>query len=117
MMTDLYLLRRQYSQAYYTVRSNKNVPSIAAFTCKNKARQFLHVVKHVEHHKQPLVIEEVPRQFIMNICEITSLSVSVFEYGRTDDGDTMIRSRTLEAIEKNLEEAKVYFENKYKYFS
>ena len=116
-MVDLFLLRRMYNNSYYTVRNNKNALSVVAFPCKHQATRFLKMVKNVEHHKQPLVIEEVPYEFILDKCQHAALSVSVFEYMRTDDYEVpAVKTTTLTASsDVDIEASKFYFENKYKY--
>jgi hypothetical protein len=114
-MQHLYLLRRKYSNVYYTIRNSSNVPSAIAFTCKDKANRFMKIVKFMEVNKQPMVVECVPEDFILHQCDMTSLSLSVFDYF----GDYDIDSRTImtSANDNDVDDAKFYLENKYRYFS
>jgi hypothetical protein len=62
-----------------------------------------------------MVVECVPEDFILHQCDMTSLSLSVFDYF----GDYDIDSRTImtSANDNDVDDAKFYLENKYRYFS
>jgi hypothetical protein len=91
------------------------VPSAIAFTCKDKAQRFMKTVKFMEVQKQPIVIDCVPEDYILHQCDMTALSLSVFDYF----GEYEIDTRTImtATVDNDTDDAKFYLENKYRYFS
>jgi len=107
---NYYLFKRRYADTYYTVRNDKNVPSIIAFTNHQKAKSMLGAIKMTEEHKQPLVIERLSRGFIEFTCRSSLLPVIIFvgQSGKTEIIQTHAEDVPLEA-------AKSYLNHKFLY--
>ncbi len=104
-----YLLKRKYTNVYYTIRTNDNKPAVLAFTAYNKAKCMQSVIMKIDHHPQPIVIEKTGEHFIYHAFIASILPVIVFD-------DNGISSEMMTDISTfNKDETVFYLESKYKY--
>lgn len=101
-----FVLKRRYSNTYYTVRNEKNVPSIIAFTRARPAKTMIKTIQEFEVHKQPLVVEKLPADFLMNTCAASMQPVVVYDqHGLMMELDVGVSTRV----------ARLHLENQYLY--
>lgn len=108
-----FLIKRKYSDTYYTVRNEHNIPSIIAFTENKRAKRMLAMIKQCEVHKQPLVVEHLDREFVLRTCNNSCQPLIIFL------GDSNLPCTLTEEVNPfpiNIEEATFYLENKFMYY-
>lgn len=107
---SLYVIKRKYTDTYYTVRNERNIPSIMAFPYAKPAKAMLKTIVSCEKHHQPLVVEKIDEEFLMNTCKRSMQSVLLF---------TPYATLELCATHDNIprDNAVFYLENKFRYFS
>ena len=105
----LYVIKRKYTNTYYTVRNNNNIPSVMAFPYAKPAKIMLKTITSCERHPQPLAVEKVDEDFLKRTCKASLLPVILFT-----------QHANLELFVSNEEmshtDAVFYLENKSRYF-
>lgn len=77
----LYVIKRKYSDTYYTVRNGANVPAIMAFPFARPAKTMLKTILIFEKHKQPLVVEKVDEDTLISPCRRSLQPIVLFTNG------------------------------------
>lgn len=105
---NYFVLKRRHTDTYYTIRNAKNVPAIVAFTRARPAKTMLKTILNFEEHKQPIVVEKVPADFLMKTCSATIQPVVVYDQGYTMELDVGVHHIS-------THDARFHLENKYMY--
>jgi hypothetical protein len=74
----LYVIKRKYSNTFYTVRNGSNTPAIMAFPYAKPAKQMLKTILTFEQHKQPLVVERVDEDSLVSPCRRSLQPIILF---------------------------------------
>lgn len=74
----LYVIKRKFSDTYYTVRNEANVPAIIAFPYARPAKTMLKTILTFEKHRQPLVVEKVDEDMLISPCRRSMQPIVVF---------------------------------------
>lgn len=107
-MQHYYVLKRKFNNTYYTVRNERNIPSIMAFPYAKPAKNMLKTILSMEMHIQPVVVQKIDEATLINICRTTSQPVLLFNQGMTIELD-------VSSMPVNVDEAKWLLEMRYRY--
>lgn len=74
----LYVIKRKYTETYYTVRNDRNAPAIMAFPYARPAKAMLKTILMFEKHRQPLVVEKVDEDSLIGPCRRSLQPIILF---------------------------------------
>lgn len=106
---NCYVLKRKYTNTYYTIRNDNNKPSIIAFTYAGAAKKMLNTIKIFEEHKQPLVVEKLSHEFLYRSCKSSLLPAVIY-------GDKEVFKIDPDVNTISYDDACFYLRNKFMYF-
>jgi hypothetical protein len=101
-----YVLKRKYNNTYYTVRNDRNIPSIMAFPYAKQAKTMLKTILSVERHPQPIVVQKVEESFLLTSCKTSLQPVLLFSTGLTLELEVSTNMMP-------TDDAKMYLESKF----
>jgi len=104
----IYVIKRKYTDTYYTIRNERNVPSIMAFPYYKSAKLMINTILQFDRHRQPLVVQKIEEEYLTRTCRDSLQPVILFSKIINLELDV-----THDAV--RTEDAKFYLENKYLY--
>jgi hypothetical protein len=102
----LYVIKKRFTNTYYTVRNLHNIPAIIAFPHADPAKTMLKTITAFDTDKKSLVVEKVDGDFFTRTCKESSQPVLLFKENITFELDASV----------DAQDAPFYFENKYRYY-
>lgn len=105
----LYVIKRKYTDTFYTVRNNNNIPSIMAFPYARPAKAMVKTITSFERHLQPLVVEKVDEEFLKRTCKASLQPVILFT--QHANLELFVSKDDMTHID-----AVFYLENKFRYY-
>lgn len=104
-----YVLKRKFANAYYTVRNERNIPSIMAFPYAKPAKTMLKTILSMEKHHHPLVVEQMDEEVLLCLCKKSMQPVLIFTQPITMELDVSYDKLA-------MKDAVFYLEHKFKYY-